>query len=145
MKRITQTMVVMGAVVVLAAGCATSKHVPGAERIAGGNYLFTSTATALVERPGETKEITRAQVAAMALARAELLKTIKGVQITETVTVEDLMLTKQAASMKAEGWISRATITVVPAHRTYDDDIVIAEGSLVLSRKDLEDMKQFVE
>ncbi len=144
MKNTVQAMVVMGCIAMLVAGCATSKHVPGAERIGGGNYLFTASGTALVESPGETREVTRAQVAAKAMARAELLKIIKGVRITEAVKVEDLVLTEQEASTLAEGWLSRAVITIVPDHRTYDDSLVIAEASLVLSRKDLEKMRRFV-
>ncbi|MCH8541168.1 MAG: hypothetical protein LAT58_10425 [Opitutales bacterium] len=139
------TILAMGCMVFFITGCVASKHVPGAERIDGGNYLFTSSGTALIKSPGGPKEIAQARVAAMALARAELVKKIKGVSVSESVSVEDLMMTKQAASTTAEGWLSRAIITIVPDHRNFEEGAVTAEGSLVLSPKDLEDMLRFVE
>lgn len=136
-----------GMICLLAVGCATSRyHVPGAERVSGDSYLFTATGTALVESPGGLAEITKAKLAAEALARASLLKKVKGTYLTERVTVEDLMFADQQARAETAGWLSRVEIAFEENPRAFDEEEVVhARASMLLSRHDLKNLLKYVE
>ena len=142
--RVLHGLLLCGVGCLFAAGCA-SYQVPGAEKGEHGSYLFTSSGTALVEAPGDLRELTKAKMAAEAIARANLMKKIKGVHLTETVSVEDLVFSKQMARLETAGWLSRAEITFEQDTRRIEDEVVHAHASLTLTRRDLDNLRKYVE
>ncbi len=129
----------------LATGCASSYHEAGAERVTRGNYLFTATGVALVAEPGDESDLIKAQMAAEAIARANLLKNVKGAYVTDKVTVEDLMFVDHRAQQETAGWLSRAEMTLVRDPRRMDDKVVEVRADLVVTRRDLQNMRRFAE
>lgn len=92
------------------------------------------------------REVTKAKVAAEAVARANLLKKIKGAYLTEDVSVADLMFESQEARLETAGWLSRAEIRFVEDDRSFDaDEAVHARAELTVTRRQLDDLLKFVE
>ncbi len=130
---------------VFVAGCASYPNIPGADVADDGTYIFKAEGTAIVMKPGEDMDVAGAKLAAETMARANLLKKIKGVYLTENITVADLLLQKQAARSETSGWLSRADVVCDSPEGRLRPKTVRATATLRLSREEIYCLKEYVE
>lgn len=110
MKKISLLIICLG--YLLVAGCAESQKkssivtVPGAV-VTDGMIIFEATGKAALTDLEDPLAKVKAEAAAAATAKANLLELIKGAEITSNVTVADLMYQSSNTTLKIMGWLSR--------------------------------------
>jgi hypothetical protein len=135
-------------VVALVAGCAapSASLVPGG-KMENGIVTFSAMGKSVVAKEGDPLSEVEAEVAAITLAKANLLELIKGARVGGSVTVGDLMFESQEATLEMMGFLSRAEISVVPRaeSRLGTPPYVAATATLRITKADLADMSAYIE
>jgi hypothetical protein len=135
-------------VVALVVGCAAPSAgvIPGAE-MKDGAVVFSAMGKSVVAKEGDPLSEVEAEVAAITMAKANLLEKIKGARIGGSITVGDLMFESQEATLEMMGYLSRAEIEVMKRaeSRLGTPPYVSATASLRLSKADLAAMETYVE
>jgi hypothetical protein len=110
-----------------------------------GTYVFKAEGTAIVVKPGNDMDVAGAKLAAETMARANLLKKVKGVYLTENISVADLLLEKQTARAETRGWLSRADVACDDPDGRIRPKTVRATATLRLSEEEINRLKDYVE
>jgi hypothetical protein len=124
----------------------------GAQVTENGTFLFTATGQS-VANATDPASIAKAEIAAATIAKANLLESIKGALISNSVSVNNLMLESQAATATVQGWLSRAQVTITRVEPTETKlpvernpmEIITAVASLEVAKDDVENLSKFVE
>lgn len=135
-------------VVALVVGCAAPSPgvIPGAE-MKDGAVVFSAEAKSVVAKEGDPLSVVEAEVAAVTMAKANLLEKIKGARIGGAVTVGDLMFESHEARLEMMGFLSRAEVEVMQRaeSRLGMPPFVSAKATLRLSKADLASLEAYVE
>ncbi len=130
-----------------------AKAIPGSTLTQDGTLLFTAEGQSVARAEDGAMGLTKARIAAEAIAKANLLEVIKGGLISSTVTVGDMMFQSQTVSTKVNGWLGGALLkTATTSEKESNlpdaepvDQIVTAQASLEVSLSAWEDLQDYVE
>jgi len=136
-------LVVVGVMALVLVGC-MSPVIPGATS-EGGVVTFSAEGTSVLAKADDAMALEEAKVAAATIAKANLLGRIKGELLTNKVNVEGLMLASEAASIRTQGWLSRATIEYVKAEKVVSPMTVTAIATLKVNACELRQLKTYAE
>jgi len=112
--KVKAALVVVGLLAVVLVGCAPV--VPGAE-VSKGVVTFSAEGTAVATDDSELA-LEQAKVAAVVIAKANLLEKIRGAVIGQKASTADIQFQGQEAEAALRGFLSRATVEVKPTPET---------------------------
>ncbi|MHC5034198.1 MAG: hypothetical protein ACYTFZ_04100 [Planctomycetota bacterium] len=138
-------LVIAGLLAVVLTGCVTV--VPGAEITERGTIVFWAQGQSIVAKEDDPFSRLEAEMAAAAVAKANLLAKVKGELITGNVQVGDLMLKSQEVAVMVEGFLGRANIEIVDAGLTRMPKpvVVTAIAALEMAPADLARLGEYAQ
>jgi hypothetical protein len=151
MKKNYLPILIAAAVTFLMTACSSTAP-SGAQVTENGTFLFSATGQSVADST-DPVSIAKAEIAAATIAKANLLESIKGALISNSVTVNNLMLESQTATATVQGWLSRANVTITRVKPTPTNlpvekspmEIITAVAALEVSEADVENLNQFAE
>ncbi|MDP6438523.1 MAG: hypothetical protein QGH74_02715 [Candidatus Brocadiia bacterium] len=127
-------------------GCASAPTIAGADS-ADGAIVFSATGKSIVDEVGDPYALITAEAAAGTTARANLLGKIKGVSLSQGVSVGDMLFESQEAEAAVAGWLARATVTFALAEerRGDPDPTITATATLTLSADEFASLELYAD
>jgi len=140
MRKISLTVLCLMAIVLV--GCQTGPVIPGAVINDEGAVVFSAEGTSVIQEPGNPISEAKAELAAVTIAKANLLALIKGEVLTSKVRVADLEFLSEEASSAVRGLLARATVTCKPGDKMLEGQAVVATATLVLDPEILDQLDE---
>jgi hypothetical protein len=131
-------------VFLLVAGCgpqpqkeaAQMQFIPGAVVSEDGAITFSASGKAAIADVDDPLARIKAEAAAAATAKSNLLELIKGAKISTNTVIADLMYESSKTEMEVMGWLSRAKVTITETSgRLVPGAIVEAIATLTLDQE----------
>ena len=135
------SLVILCLLVVGGMGCGPGKKasqigfIPGADVSDDGAITFMASGKSAVGDIGDPLARIKAEAAAAATAKSNLLELIKGAKISSNTTIADLVYGSSTTESEVIGWLSRAKVTITETPgRLASGAVVEAIATLTLDK-----------